>query len=319
MSELDATMGGRPGHASPPPPAPDPAATARRRRLLILGAIAAVGVVALGLVAVLAVSSNPLSRLGNAADATIGAGTARTEVSTTLLGLPFAPELDAVLVVGELDLEAQQASMVRTLPAIDRLPMVGRFLDDAVELRYDGGDAYAALPLSADRRWVRVTGAAARAAEPAPAPGLSNPLIVVEVLRSVVGEPEEVGIEAIRGVETTHFTAVVDLDRATIGLPERSQQVVRDLIRLRGSGDMPIEVWLDADDRVRRITTEVDADFGIRLGLRTTVELFDLGEPVDTAPPGDDELIDVTDIDLPELNPMEALRNLLDRIPGIGG
>jgi hypothetical protein len=105
--------------------------------------------------------------------------------------------------------------------------------------------------------------------------GFSNPGDSFAALGDIGGDVDEVGEETIDGVETTHF---------------RSE--------LASTGNV-VEVWLDDDNRTRRIRMYVDADEllssqGIDLGPdvegAVTIEVEEYGVEVDVEAPPEDEI-----------------------------
>lgn len=85
-------------------------------------------------------------------------------------------------------------------------------------------------------------------------------------------EIREVGSEKIHGVPTTHVRAVVDLrgvaESAPADVRERVAATIDRLIELTGQDSMPLDVWVDDDDLVRRLKmvndfTEVDPALGM--------------------------------------------------------
>jgi hypothetical protein len=83
----------------------------------------------------------------------------------------------------------------------------------------------------------------------------------------------------VRGVPARHVRATLDLRGAEAASPESFEG------RLVASGveTLPVDVWLDADDVVRRLTVEVDAAGS----MTTTFEVYDTGaaDEVDVTPP----------------------------------
>jgi hypothetical protein len=53
-----------------------------------------------------------------------------------------------------------------------------------------------------------------------------------------------------------------------------------------GGGTAPVDVWIDADGVIRRMEIRLAGVGAGAAGLVTTVDLFDIGHPVDITPPG---------------------------------
>jgi hypothetical protein len=134
-----------------------------------------------------------------------------------------------------------------------------------------------------------------------------NPAQLLQFLRGTSDDIEELGQEEVRGVETTHYRATVDLDEAVDGtaeigeLPdEMREQLEAEIERMKnqtGLETLPVDVWLDEDDLVRRIRIDVTFPVqGEELGLEMTTDFFDFGVDVDVAPPSADETVDIMEL-----------------------
>jgi hypothetical protein len=98
----------------------------------------------------------------------------------------------------------------------------------------------------------------------------------------------EVGREQVRGVETTHYSATVDLRK----YPDED---IEKIIELTGQSEIPMDVWIDDDQRVRRMEWEQAVAKGQEPG-RIVAEYVRFGVPVDIDIPDDDEVFDATDL-----------------------
>jgi hypothetical protein len=100
---------------------------------------------------------------------------------------------------------------------------------------------------------------------------------------------KEVGTETVRGVATTRYDAVVDLNKAAAQAPESARRAITQLVERLGGSSMPVSVWIDADGLPRRF--EQTLTVGPAAGadaqtVRTRIEFYDYGTPVTvTIPP----------------------------------
>lgn len=119
--------------------------------------------------------------------------------------------------------------------------------------------------------------------------GAGNPLDSFRQLGAIVGEVEELGHEDVRGVDTVHFHATIDATK--VQAPKTSvPAATMDALRR-----MPVDVWLDGQDRVRRFRQSLDLRSAGAPGvITTTTEAFDFGKDVTIELPPD---ADVEDID----------------------
>lgn len=114
-----------------------------------------------------------------------------------------------------------------------------------------------------------------------------------------------VGEEDVRGVATTHYRGILDLDAAAAAAgPEAGVQFTKTK-ELLGTSSLPYDVWVDGDGLLRRYRQEVDLSAaasgspapGAAAGLGrtvTTLELFDFGTKVDVVAPPVADTIDVS-------------------------
>lgn len=79
------------------------------------------------------------------------------------------------------------------------------------------------------------------------------------------GQASTVGAELLRGVPTTHHRVLVGFSRLPVVVPARlragaSRQAAL-LKRISGQSSLPIDVWIDASDLVRRYRVRVPLCF----------------------------------------------------------
>lgn len=133
----------------------------------------------------------------------------------------------------------------------------------------------------------------------------NDPRAVINELRGVTGDAKKVGTETVRGVETTHYRATVDLDKAAAASPVSVRDDLTEVARQLGTPKLAVEAWLDADGRLRRLRYTIDlADLddgapakGAGTGMVVaTLELFDFGTEVAVSPPPAAETTDLADL-----------------------
>jgi hypothetical protein len=131
-----------------------------------------------------------------------------------------------------------------------------------------------------------------------------DPSQILLYLRGASSGVERVGTEELRGAETTHYRAEIDLGKAVEqsleGLPTETQaalrQVINQLIERVGTREIPVDAWVDEEGRARKVTTSFDAAVPGRpakLHTAVTMELFDFGIDVTAEPPPIDETVDL--------------------------
>ncbi len=129
----------------------------------------------------------------------------------------------------------------------------------------------------------------------------------LRMMRGVSGDVTDEGREQVRGVDATHYSATVDLRRSVEALPESQREAARRgmerIITATGQEELPFDVWIDDDDRVRRFEMEQTMKRGgVELKAHVTMEYVRFGVPVEIDLPDDDEVFDMTDLALQQMN-----------------
>ena len=132
--------------------------------------------------------------------------------------------------------------------------------------------------------------------------GHGDPTQSLRYLRAVSGRTTKVGAETVRGVETTHYRATVDLRKYPSLVPPAQRPEARKsidrLIELSGTSRVPTEVRVDARNVVRRLRTSMafKATPGSteRGRVDQTIDLFDFGVKVRVRPPPAARVVDAT-------------------------
>jgi hypothetical protein len=106
------------------------------------------------------------------------------------------------------------------------------------------------------------------------------------------------GREPVRGVETTHYSATMDLHKL-------QGEGVEKLIQLSGDDTYEVDVWIDDDQRIRRVEW-VQTLPASEVEMTVIMEYVRFGVPVDIDNPDDDDVFDATDLTV------EALQQQLD-------
>lgn len=116
-------------------------------------------------------------------------------------------------------------------------------------------------------------------------------------LRYVQGatEVEERGEEKVRGVDTTRYHFIVDLEKAKASVPADKRDDIDRLIKLLGRSTYPADAWVDGDDRIRRLRATIPAKGGTG-GSIATQEFYDFGVDVEATAPAADQVADFADL-----------------------
>ena len=252
-----------------------------------------------------------LDPLASAAERTADAGSARFEMEIAMTVAGRSAEATAS---GAFDNDSRRATMT-----MDLTSLAGAFGGAAgaagalrMDMVLDGAVAYMRMPLltaqlPGGRPWVRLDLeelAKGQGVDLGELQSLSenDPRRTLDYLRAISGEIRTVGSEAVRGVDTTHYRAAVDLRRYPDLVPEEQQELVRKaterLIEQLGVGAVPVDVWVDGDGLVRRLSLAFDVPMTERgaASSAVTIELFEYGVPVAVEPPHPSQVTDLASL-----------------------
>jgi hypothetical protein len=200
----------------------------------------------------------------------------------------FAYELKVETSLGTLSTTVQLDGVVDA--AAKRSKATMDLLGRKVELVSDGTDAYVQVPAEArgmtqGKGWIKLPTAAGLGAGGSGASPTASPLDTFRQLQAVGAEIEKIGEEDVRGTSTTHFRTRLDLSKEPSLAPLAGQLT-----------DVPVDVWLDGEDRPRRYRAVMTISPPGRTGtatVTTTLESFDYGEPVTIEVPDPADVADM--------------------------
>ena len=127
-----------------------------------------------------------------------------------------------------------------------------------------------------------------------------DPRDVFGFLKAVSGSIESVGSEEVRGVTTSHYRATLDPAKLAELVPAEQRESlggVDEAARQAGLTELPLDVWIDADQRIRKLSIELDAKMpGSDKSLKASfvVELYDYGTPLELDLPPADQVADAS-------------------------
>lgn len=118
----------------------------------------------------------------------------------------------------------------------------------------------------------------------------SDPADMLASLTAIAGSEKKAGTATIRGVPVTGYRVNIDPAKAAARLPSSQRAGFDQFAKALGSGAIPVDVWVDNQDLVRRIqlTLHMPAGSGVPAGvqLAESTDFYDFGVPVRvTAPP----------------------------------
>ncbi len=122
--------------------------------------------------------------------------------------------------------------------------------------------------------------------------GQNDPSKMLEYLRAT-SNVEEHGQETVRGVETTHYEARIQLDKVAKRVSPEAAKALRQVTQGAGIKEIPLEVWVDGSSLVRRLKMDWHPSGG---SFVLEMELFDFGD---------------VEIDVPKASETTTLKKIL--------
>lgn len=252
-----------------------------------------------------------VAALRRAPEAAVEAGTGRFEMTTSIAEAGEAFELRAT---GAFDEDAGRVAMEMDLGAMlaELAESTGETLppgfDEPFHFVVDGTTVYLRVPmleaLTGTSGWLSAT--PEDLGQSGASLGLNggyDASALLDTLRGVADDVEVAGQEEVRGVETTKYTATVSLVRALEQAPVDERERLEAQLDQLGAGDanVPVEVWVDAEGRPRRMTMRFDGLLPSTAAtgeatVSMTMEFFDFGELVDIEVPSPDEVTPFSEV-----------------------
>ena len=133
-------------------------------------------------------------------------------------------------------------------------------------------------------KWVKV-----KSTDPSFQLGQNDPSQMLQYLRAT-SNVDDVGKDTVRGVDTTHYAARVQLDKVADKVSPDAARALKQAARTLGTKEIPLDVWVDGDGLVRRVKMNWHPKGG---SLVMALDLFDFGDVHVDVPP-DSETVDLS-------------------------
>lgn len=187
--------------------------------------------------------TSPRDRLAAAPEATTGAGTAAFTMKANMKTGDEGSGMD-VTISGEggLDLASRTGRMSMEMPG----------MGTSLEMVFDTSAVYLRIPSmlgGGQGQWVRQPGRSGGLRTGAAVGG--DPSYVVDVLDAVEGEISELGADTVRGTDVRGYAFMVSGEKLW---SRQEGEIPASMAEL----DVPVEAWLDAQNRLRRMVMEID-------------------------------------------------------------
>ena len=293
--------------------------TVRRSHALLAALVALLAVTAAGCGGS-AVAVPELASFNSVAQKSSAADSARFEL-TAEIAMPGVEKALSFSAAGGFDTPAKRAHLTFDLSSVAELLKglgsgfggtvtgdLGSPEDWKLEVIQDGDTAYIRFPLiakdlPAGKTWIKgdakdLSNADAGQMSQFGSLAGTDPRDVFGLLKAVSGSIEAVGTEKIRGVETSHYRATIDMAKVEQLVPEAQRQSLGGLdqsAKQAGLTELPLEIWIDSDQRVRKLSIDLDAkqpgtDASVKAAV--VVELYDYGAPLELELPPADQVAD---------------------------
>jgi hypothetical protein len=161
---------------------------------------------------------------------------------------------------------------------------------------YAGGAIYLQIPgtqsssITHGRKWVEYNLAdieAALGVSPSSIPGAGSagdPTKELSYLRAAGGTVTRIGSQLVQGIPATHYRATIDWSRYPDRVPPAERAAARSTVSVlesvSGSSSQSVDVWIDAEHRVRRedlSSEECLPGSASKAQTHMTMEFFDFG------------------------------------------
>ena len=223
-----------------------------------------------------------------AASKTADAGTYKADLSGTVDAVGQSLQMSGT---GEFDAKQRRGSMSLSMTGAGQ--NIDMQMVYAYPIIYMGFPPELASELPTGKSWVKMDlgklgrqagvdfGQLMQTAQADPSQGL-------EYLQGAA-DVQAVGDEDVRGVPTTHYRGVVDLASLAAKNPELKPSI-DELVQKAGISRIPVEVWIDENEFVRRMKETLRA-----AGVATTmsVDLYDFGSSVNVEEPPATDVVDL--------------------------
>jgi hypothetical protein len=132
--------------------------------------------------------------------------------------------------------------------------------------------------------------------------GASNdPTQALALLKGVSSGIKEVGREQVRGADTTHYKATIDLRKAAERQGSGAKKQLEQVLEQAEAQSLPADVWIDDQGRLRKM------QYALRMRVKgtgqqrsvavsTTMELFDFGTTAKIGKPPASQVADFTEL-----------------------
>jgi hypothetical protein len=224
-------------------------------------------------------------------------------VTSRAPGFEFSTSISGALGEQSFSIDAEGTMNERTLEGTLSMDVGGHKLSELIKnpYIYVGLPAGASSSVTGGKAWIKanLTGYTQALGEPSPFENEDGRPAQTLTMLDASGNATTVGSEDVRGVATTHYHALVDLARYADDAPPAQraslQRYAQSFEQITGSSSLPVDVWVDAQGRVRRFSMAIQActSHGT-LHETVSMDLYDFGPQPAVQVPGESEVTDLS-------------------------
>ena len=202
-------------------------------------------------------------------------------------------EVTGDMAIDPIDERARMSLTFAEMPGLEGGPTMEAILD--------GANVYVRGGFLPDAGWLKLDD---RDAEDVfeGQPSLRDPTVFLEFLRGA-DDIEVVGSEEVRGVETTHFSGTLDVDKLVEHGPgdaRADSKVLPEQFETElGEVTSSFDAWVDANGVPWRVAFGFSPE-GSGEGMQMTIDVLEIGGDVEIELPPADEVTDLGALDFPQ-------------------
>jgi hypothetical protein len=236
---------------------------------------------------------------------TLSAAVAKAQAETTRIAITTTMQTPGMSVsftqTGEFDFAHSRGVISMQAP----MAITAVFVPPKMYIKLPGGSG-AALPKG--KTWlavpVGILGGDAVGLGSSLGPfGGGNPADLLASLTAISGSERKLGAATIRGVPVTGYQVNIDPAKAAARVPNWERASFQQFAKSLGSGTIPVDVWVDGQNQVRRVRLSLSTPGGAdvlgapgKTKLVESTDYYDFGVPVHVSAPPAAEVADLSQL-----------------------
>jgi hypothetical protein len=250
-------------------------------------------------------TARPTATAGLTAAATLTAAVSRTTAQTARIAITTTMQMQGMTVSftesGAFDFARSRGTLTMDGPA----GFTELFVPPQMYIKVPAG---AGESLPKGKTWVAAdTGTSGDLAAsglggllPGPVAGNGDPADLLASLTAISGSVTKQGTTTIRGVPVTEYRVTIDLAKAAARVPGWEQASYKEFTQSTGAKTIPVEVWVDSQNLVRRMREALPMPAGLGapagMAVSQTTDFYDFGVPVQVSAPPASEVASLSQL-----------------------